>query len=136
MDDGARIPIRPSESMQSCRRNWKSNSQFVEMIDLYLSLERRNPMKVRDTLGLATSPVTWVALVRISLASAVVSGLLMMTAQASPFRAACVKVDISPRESQWMASYGPRRSEGVQDRIFHRILAMDDRFIRNGFARL
>ena len=83
-------------------------------------------MKIREALWLAPSPVTWVALVRTSLASALVSGLLMMTAQASPFRAACVKVDISPRESQWMASYGPRRSEGVQDRIFHRILAMDD----------
>ena len=83
-------------------------------------------MKVREALGLATSPVTWVPLVRTFLASAVVLGLLMTTAQASPFRAACVKVDISPRESQWMASYGPRRSEGVQDRIFHRILAMDD----------
>ena len=53
------------------------------------------------------------------------------TALANPsvsgqFRAACVKVDITPKTSQWLHGYRPRRSEGVHDRIYHRIAAMDD----------
>ena len=42
------------------------------------------------------------------------------------FRAACVKVDITPKTPQWLQGYAPRRSEGVHDRIYHRIAAMDD----------
>ena len=47
-------------------------------------------------------------------------------ATARSFRAACVKVDITPDTPQWMQGYGPRQSEGVHDRIHHRIAAMDD----------
>ncbi len=42
------------------------------------------------------------------------------------FRAACVKVDITPDTPQWLHGYGPRKSSGVHDRIYHRIVAMDD----------
>ena len=42
------------------------------------------------------------------------------------FRAASVKVDITPDKPQWLHGYGPRKSEGVHDRIFHRIVAMED----------
>ena len=54
-----------------------------------------------------------------------------MQAMADPavpgqFRAACVKVDITPDTPQWLHGYGPRQSEGVHDRIYHRIAAMDD----------
>jgi neutral ceramidase len=42
------------------------------------------------------------------------------------FRAAAVKVDITPRTSQWLVGYDPRMSTGVHDKIYHRILAMDD----------
>ncbi len=42
------------------------------------------------------------------------------------FRAACVKVDITPDTPQWMHGYGPRKSNGVHDRIYHRMVAMDD----------
>ncbi len=42
------------------------------------------------------------------------------------FRAACVKVDITPDTPQWLHGYAPRQSEGVHDRIYHRIAAMDD----------
>ncbi len=45
---------------------------------------------------------------------------------AQTFRAACVKVDITPDTPQWLHGYAPRRSEGVHDRIYHRIAAMDD----------
>ena len=45
---------------------------------------------------------------------------------AQEFRAACVKVDITPDTPQQLHGYGPRRSEGVHDRIYHRIAAMDD----------
>ncbi len=47
-------------------------------------------------------------------------------APAGQFRAACVKVDITPDTPQWLHGYAPRQSEGVHDRIYHRIAAMDD----------
>ncbi|MFV1967177.1 MAG: neutral/alkaline non-lysosomal ceramidase N-terminal domain-containing protein [Pirellulaceae bacterium] len=48
------------------------------------------------------------------------------TDASGPFRAACVKVDITPDTPQWLHGYAPRRSEGVHDRIYHRVVAMDD----------
>ena len=42
------------------------------------------------------------------------------------FRAACVKVDITPDTPQWLQGYGPRQSTGVHDRIYHRIAVLDD----------
>ncbi len=62
----------------------------------------------------------------------VVVGLSMIATAAGAeatfgsFRAACVKVDITPDSPQWLQGYGPRQSEGVHDRIYHRIAAMDD----------
>jgi neutral ceramidase len=42
------------------------------------------------------------------------------------FRAAAVKIDITPKSSQWLLGYGPRKSTGVLDPIYHRIVVMDD----------
>ena len=44
------------------------------------------------------------------------------------FRAAVVKIDITPDDPQLMAGYGARtlKSKGVHDRIFHRIVVMDN----------
>ncbi|MCH5375239.1 MAG: hypothetical protein JJ992_14810 [Planctomycetes bacterium] len=47
-------------------------------------------------------------------------------AESGRFQAACVKVDITPDSPQWLHGYAPRQSEGVHDRIYHRIAAMDD----------
>ncbi|MFK5974540.1 MAG: neutral/alkaline non-lysosomal ceramidase N-terminal domain-containing protein [Flavobacteriaceae bacterium] len=44
----------------------------------------------------------------------------------SEFRAAVVKRNITPSDSQYLLGYGERQSKGVYDSIFHRILAMDD----------
>lgn len=58
---------------------------------------------------------------------------LILAALASPasgqtgsLRAAAVKVDITPDSSKWLAGYPPRQSTGVHDRIFHRVVAIDD----------
>jgi hypothetical protein len=51
--------------------------------------------------------------------------LLVSTAHAE-FRAAVVKVDITPKTPQWLMGYGPRKSTGTHDPIFHRIAALDD----------
>jgi len=40
-------------------------------------------------------------------------------------RAAAVKVDITPKTSQWLLGYQARQSNGVHDNIYHRILALD-----------
>ena len=50
----------------------------------------------------------------------------LVGAGSGDFRASCVKVDITPETPQWLLGYGPRRSEGVHDRLYHRIAAMDD----------
>jgi hypothetical protein len=42
------------------------------------------------------------------------------------FRASVVKVEITPTTPQYLAGYGARESEGVNDPIFHRIVALDD----------
>jgi hypothetical protein len=47
-------------------------------------------------------------------------------AQAGQFRAAVVKVDITPDKPVWLKGYAARQSTGVHDHIFHRIVAMDD----------
>ena len=40
-------------------------------------------------------------------------------------RAAAVKVDITPQNSQWLLGYQARQSNGVHDNIYHRVLALD-----------
>jgi len=40
-------------------------------------------------------------------------------------RAAAVKVDITPQTSQWLMGYQARRSTGVHDNIYHRVVALD-----------
>src|SRR5437763_7586854 len=41
-------------------------------------------------------------------------------------RASAVKVDITPATPQWLLGYGPRKSTGVHDPIYHRVIALDD----------
>ncbi len=50
----------------------------------------------------------------------------LTNAAAAGFRASAVKLDITPETSQWLCGYGPRQSTGVHDRLYHRIVAMDD----------
>src|SRR6476659_3378123 len=45
---------------------------------------------------------------------------------AAPLRASATKVDITPETPQWLLGYGPRKSTGVHDRIYHRVMALDD----------
>src|SRR5579872_3414432 len=45
---------------------------------------------------------------------------------AGNFRAAVAKVDITPSASKWLAGYPARKSTGIHDHIFHRIVALDD----------
>jgi neutral ceramidase len=42
------------------------------------------------------------------------------------FRAAVVKIDITPDNSQELVGYDERKSTGVHDHIYHRIVALDD----------
>ncbi len=42
------------------------------------------------------------------------------------FRASVVQIDITPDNPQHLVGYGARISTGVHDRIYHRILALDD----------
>jgi neutral ceramidase len=42
------------------------------------------------------------------------------------FRVSGVKINITPKSPQWLLGYGPRKSSGVHDSIYHRIVAMDD----------
>ena len=42
------------------------------------------------------------------------------------FRAAVVKIDITPKDSQMLLGYQARKSTGVHDHIYHRIIVLDD----------
>lgn len=42
------------------------------------------------------------------------------------FRAAVVKIDITPNEPKMLLGYNARQSTGVHDRIYHRIVVMND----------
>jgi neutral ceramidase len=42
------------------------------------------------------------------------------------FRASAVEVDITPNAPQWLSGYKARQSDGVRDRIYHRIAVLDD----------
>jgi neutral ceramidase len=48
------------------------------------------------------------------------------TAQTKAFRASVVKVDITPDDDQMLLGYNARKSTGVHDRIYHRIVCLDD----------
>ena len=60
-----------------------------------------------------------------------VSALAFLLVSATPlfsaaFRASAVQVDITPDSPQWLMGYNARQSTGVHDKIYHRIVAMDD----------
>ncbi|MCM4154247.1 hypothetical protein DHD05_21880 [Arenibacter sp. N53] len=42
------------------------------------------------------------------------------------FRASVEKINITPKSPQWLLGYGARKSMGVNDSIYHRIVALDD----------
>ena len=66
-------------------------------------------------------PLTWRSDMRlVSLAL-----LTCLPVAAAGFRAAAVKVDITPQTSQWLMGYNARRSTGVHGRIYHRVVAME-----------
>lgn len=46
--------------------------------------------------------------------------------RAAEFRAAVATVDITPETPQMLRGYGPRMSSQVHDRIYHRVVALDD----------
>jgi neutral ceramidase len=52
--------------------------------------------------------------------------LLSSGLSAAGFRASVVKVDITPTTPQMLLGYQARQSTGVNDKIYHRIIAMDD----------
>ena len=54
------------------------------------------------------------------------SSVAQGTKKAKVFRAAVVKVDITPADSQQLLGYRARKSIGIHDRIYHRIVALDD----------
>jgi hypothetical protein len=57
---------------------------------------------------------------------ALVLSLMSVTVLPGEFRAAAVKVDITPTSPQWLLGYAPRKSAGTHDPIYHRVLALDD----------
>ena len=61
-----------------------------------------------------------------ALAPALALAAGIAAAQSTPFRASAVKVDITPESPKWLAGYPARQSTGVHDRIYHRVVALDD----------
>jgi neutral ceramidase len=76
------------------------------------------------------SPVRIMRLFSPSLAFAFCLLAATFPAAAGRLRAAAVKIDITPRTSEWLMGYDPRQSTGVHDKIYHRVLALDDEHTR------
>jgi neutral ceramidase len=53
------------------------------------------------------------------------AAVVCLPAVAAPFRAGAARVDITPENSQWLMGYNARKSTGVRDRIYHRVVAME-----------
>ncbi len=54
--------------------------------------------------------------------------LFLCNSSRAQFRASVVTVDITPNSPKMLLGYSARQSTGVHDRIYHRIIAMDDGF--------
>lgn len=63
---------------------------------------------------------------RLPTLSLVLAFALSIAPAHAAFRAAVVKVDITPQTPQWLMGYGARKSTGVHDPIFHKVAALDD----------
>jgi neutral ceramidase len=48
-----------------------------------------------------------------------------MPVAGAPFRAGAAKADITPASPQWLMGYNARKSTGVLDRIYHRVVVME-----------
>ncbi len=70
-------------------------------------------------LGTRGSQIRLASLAAVLLASSI-------PATAASFRASAVKMDITPDEPQWHVAYAARKSTGVHDKLYHRIVAIDD----------
>jgi neutral ceramidase len=60
-----------------------------------------------------------------SFRSAIFLLALSIPLTAAGFRAAAVKVDITPQTPKWLSGYAARQSTGVHDKIYHKVLALD-----------
>ncbi len=49
---------------------------------------------------------------------------LLAEQTSSHLQASCVKINITPDSDQWFQSWSPRKSEGVHDSLYHRILVL------------
>ena len=52
--------------------------------------------------------------------------LLLLFVLTSGFRASSAKIDITPDTPQWLVGYDARKSTGVLDKLYHRIVMMED----------
>src|SRR5687768_16550230 len=66
------------------------------------------------------------SIVTMRTASLLIVLLVTIATARAEFRAAVVKIDISPTTPQWLMGYGPRKSTGVREPIHHRIAALHD----------
>jgi neutral ceramidase len=90
-------------------------------------MTRRSGPRRRAATGAIAAALTVLGLVaetRERPAPDTVDGPTQRTA-AGTLRAAAVKVDITPQDSQWLGGYGARKSTGILDRIYHRVVALD-----------
>jgi hypothetical protein len=83
-------------------------------------------MRLRQSCAISKGFVTIASLMAVVMGCLVAETAQADSEQPGRFRAACVKVDITPDTPQWLQGYGPRQSTGVHDRIYHRIAILDD----------
>src|SRR5665213_1412181 len=72
--------------------------------------------RLQGILRLASLPLPWLFCVM----------FFIVPVSKAQFRAAVMKEDITPSDAQYLVGYNERKSTGVLDHIYHRILAIDD----------
>jgi neutral ceramidase len=75
--------------------------------------------------GYASIVAGTIALCSLGMTGAKARGIPASAPAETGFRAAAVKVDITPQNSQWLLGYQARQSNGVHDHIYHRVVALE-----------
>jgi hypothetical protein len=85
-----------------------------------------NPVYIENRIWRINIVFVFQAIILISICATKTVGQSTSGKSISGFRAAVVKINISPQTPKQLLGYGARLSTGIHDSIYHRIIALDD----------
>jgi neutral ceramidase len=90
------------------------------------SYQRLHPFNFRPSGRMLNSFLIVIYFILLSAVSYGQKANEFSTSGISGFRAAVVKINITPDDSQYLLGYSPRKSTAIHDSLYHRILVIDD----------